>query len=348
MLMGIISCGLCSAVGGIGYNFYMKSLLIYNPAAGRMPLQWFVGRARQVLTRLGWHVSIAATQSGQHATALARQAAADGMDVVFAVGGDGTAGQVAAGLSGSQTALGILPAGTSNVLAADLGMPPFDWNRWWALEDNVCRLVGGQVLRADMGLCNRQPFLLWAGIGLDALSIHKLEPRPRFEKFISVPVYAAQTIWNAAVWNGQNMAFDVDGVRLQGHYQLAVVTNIRTYLGGLAVLSPNAHLDDGVMDLWLFKGSTLGDVFRHTFSMMSGCHLSNPDVTYFPFKTMSVESEQPLMLQTDGDPAGAARQISFEILPGTLRLLVPQTSLHLFRNVPAGAEKPAFKAARIR
>ncbi|MEJ5222977.1 MAG: diacylglycerol kinase family protein [Anaerolineales bacterium] len=316
----------------------MKSLLIYNPAAGRVPLRWFVRRAVRALVRLGWDVDVEATQSGQHATALARQAALAGLDVVFAVGGDGTVGQVAAGLVGAQTALAILPAGTSNVLSLDLGLPAFDWNRWWALEDNVHRLANGRVAVADVGLCNDRPFLLWAGIGLDAMSIHKLEPRPRLEKYLSTPVYAAQTIWNAAVWSGQDMTFTVDGVRRQGHYQLAVVTNIRTYLGGLAVLSPDACLDDGVMDLWLFEGANLGDAFRHTFNMMAGRHLSSPDVTRLTFNNLTIESDSPLLLQMDGEPAGSAWQAHVAVLPGALRLLVPPSALHLFKNISAGAE----------
>ncbi len=308
----------------------MKSLLIYNPAAGRVPLEWFVHRAYQMLLRLGWQVEVAATQSGVHATALAREAAKQGLDVAFAVGGDGTIGQVAAGLLGSQTALGILPAGTSNVLASDLGLVAFDWHRLWALEENVRCLAAARVLRADVGLCNERPFLLWAGMGLDALSIHKLEPRPRFEKFISVPVYAAQTIWNAAVWRGQNMAFEVDGVQVCGHYQLAVVTNIRSYLGGLAVLTPDACLDDGLMDLWLFQGANLGDALRHTFKMMSGLHLHSPDVARFTFRNLSVKFDAPLALQTDGDPAGSALQAHIAVLPDALRLLAPQTAWRLF------------------
>jgi diacylglycerol kinase family enzyme len=203
----------------------------------------------------------------------------------------------------------------------------------------VRRLVRGQIVSADVGVCNDRPFLLWAGIGLDAMSIQKLEPRPRFEKFISVPVYAAQTIWNASVWSGQNMTFDIDGKQMGGHFQLAVINNIRTYLGGMAVLSPDAHLDDGEMDLWLFKGSNLGDAFRHAFGMMSGRHLTSPDAERIPFRHLTIESDMPLMVQTDGDPAGISYRTHFSVLPGALRLFVPQQSLRLFKHAASGAGK---------
>lgn len=306
-----------------------------------MPLRLFVRRAEQALVQLGWQVDVEETRNGPHATDLAQQAATAGFDAVFAAGGDGTIGQAAAGLAGSQTILGVLPAGTTNVLAADLGLQSFDWNRWWALEENVRRLVSSQIVSSDVGVCNDRPFLLWAGIGLDAMTIQRQEPRPRFEKFISVPVYAAQTIWNASIWNGQNMNFEIDGNRLDGHFQLAVINNIRTYLGGMAVLSPDAQLDDGIMDLWLFKGSNLGDAFRHAFGMMSGRHLTSPDAMRIPFKHLVVESDTPLVLQTDGDPAGIATRAHFSVLPGALRLFAPQQSLRLFKHAASSKGKAA-------
>jgi diacylglycerol kinase (ATP) len=104
----------------------MKALILYNPAAGRIPVSPFVHNAAKVLSRLGWDVDVEATQSGTQATGRAQQAAGQ-VEAVFAVGGDGTVGQIASGLAGSQTALGILPAGTMNVLGMEIGLQPFAW-----------------------------------------------------------------------------------------------------------------------------------------------------------------------------------------------------------------------------
>ena len=110
----------------MGYNSPMrKALVIYNPAAGRFPVKPFLKAIETELVKAGWKVDIVATHSGEHTVQLGQQAAAQAYDAAFAVGGDGTIGQVASGLIGSETALGVLPAGTSNVWAQELGPAGF-------------------------------------------------------------------------------------------------------------------------------------------------------------------------------------------------------------------------------
>ncbi|MBI3738379.1 MAG: hypothetical protein HY258_04970, partial [Chloroflexi bacterium] len=178
-----------------------KGLLLYNPAAGRVPVRPFVRGIIRPLSAAGWQVDVAETLSGAHATQVARQAAAEKYDAVFAIGGDGTVGQVASGLLNTETALAVLPAGTMNVWATELGLRTFDWFRNSALRENARLLANAPVHRVDVGLCNGRPFLLWAGIGLDAMTIRQLEPRPRFVKYVSVPEYFAATVWNATIWH---------------------------------------------------------------------------------------------------------------------------------------------------
>jgi diacylglycerol kinase (ATP) len=309
----------------------MQSLLVYNPAAGRISVRPFVYKAAEVLRRAGWQVRIVSTRSGEHAVELAGQAAGQ-VEAVFAVGGDGTVGQVASGLAGSSTALGILPAGTQNVMAGELGLRPFGWSRWWALEESARLLVDAPFYNVDVGLCNGKPFLLWAGLGLDALTVQKIEPRLRLEKYLSVPQYAALTIWNATLWHGMDLKAVADERLVAGHYLLAVVTNIRTYLGGLAQISPDARLDDGQMDLWLFSGDNLGDALRHAFGMMSGRHLTARDALCVPFHTLRLESAEPVSLQMDGEPQGRAQVAEFSILPRSLKLMIPRQSLGLLAH----------------
>ena len=310
----------------------MQALLVYNPAAGYLPVGPFVYRAVDILHSAGWQMRVLPTRSGEHAVELAQQAAGK-VDVVFAIGGDGTVGQVASGLAGSSTALGILPAGTHNVMGAELGLRPFGWNCWWALDENLRQLVDAPVYKVDVGLCNGKPFLLWAGLGLDAMIIEQLEPRPRFDKYFSVPHSAALTIWNATFWHGIDLKVEADGQRLEGHYMLVVVTNIRTYMGGLAQISPGARLDDGQMDLWLFSGSNLADAARHAFEIFSGQHLAAPGVLCLPFHTLRLESATPVSLQMDGEPQGLTQNLEFSILPRALKLLVPNRSLSLMAHM---------------
>lgn len=317
------------------YNERMpKALLVYNPAAGRIPVRTFIPAVDRELAKAGWYVEVIETRSGEHAVQLARQAATEGYDALFAVGGDGTIGQIASGLAGSDTALGVLPAGTANVWAGELGLTSFSLSHWWTLRENAATLAVAPVCKVDMGLCNGHPFLMWAGMGLDALAVRTLEPRERIEKFFAVPEFAASTIWNASQWRGIQLRLWVDGKEVEGHFILAVVNNIRHYMGGLANLSPDAFLDDGLFDLWLFSGSNLADAFRHAFDLWQGRHVTSDAARRIPFHTLRMEADSSFAVQMDGEPMFDTLKAEITVEPQALHVLIPPKALELFRNPP--------------
>lgn len=309
-----------------------RGLLLYNPAAGRLSARLFVRGLVRLLSSAGWQMDVAETLNASHATQTAHRAAEEKYETVFAIGGDGTVGQVTAGLLGSETALAVLPAGTANVWARELNMPPFDWNRWWALEENARLLATLPAQHVDVGLCNDRPFLLWAGIGLDALAIHRLEPRRRFAKYLSVPHFFAATVWEATFWDGMDLNVWADGNQVEGHFLLAVATNIRRYVGGIAVLSPNALLDDGEMDLWLFSGRHLADAFRHLFDMLAGRLPASEQARCIPFQSARIESRVPFSVQMDGEPMLGGSRAELTIRPRALKILMPLHALELLRQ----------------
>jgi YegS/Rv2252/BmrU family lipid kinase len=308
-----------------------RGLLLYNPAAGRLSVRLFVRDLVRSLSRSGWQVEVAETLNGSHATHAARQAAAEGYDTVFAIGGDGTASQVTTGLMGTETALAVLPAGTTNVWAREQGMHPFAWYRWWALRENAGLLADSAVQRVDVGLCNGFPFLLWGGIGLDALVIHRLEPRPRLAKYLALPQFAATIMWESAFWNGMDLRVSADGREVEGHFLLAVATNIRRYAGGMAVLSPEAMLDDGEMDLWLFSGKHLADALRQVLDLLAGRHVNSDQARRLPFSSARVESDEPFSVQVDGEPALGGVQAELSVQARALKVLMPQRALELLK-----------------
>lgn len=310
----------------------MKALVLFNPAAGRIPVHPFVHNAAKVLTRLGWEVNVEPTLSGAQTTERARQAAGQ-LDVVFAVGGDGTVGQVASGLVGSQTALGILPAGTMNVFGVEIGLQPFAWNRLWALEDNIRLLAHAPTHLVDVGRCSDRHFMMWSGMGLDAVTVGQIEPRLRVDKFFTVPIYAAQAVYNAATWKGQELHIWADGQEVRGQFLMAVVSNIRKYIGGMVTISPDAFLDDGLMDLWLFPGSTMEETVRHALEVATMQHVTSKTIQRISFRQLRVESASPIFLQMDGDPAPTSNRLEVEVLHRSLRLMVPERSLFMLKEL---------------
>jgi diacylglycerol kinase (ATP) len=309
-----------------------SAVIVYNPAAGRFSVKPFIKSAVRELESAGWRVDAAETLSGAHTVELAAQAAAEKKDAVFAVGGDGTIGNVVNGLIGSETALGVLPAGTANVWSIELGLRPFAWTHPWVLRQNAALLANAPTRSVDVGMCNDFSFMMWAGIGLDALAIHSMEPRIRLEKFFTMPEFAAKTIWQAAQWSGIRLRLWADGQEVEGQFILAVATNIRHYLGGLSKLSPNAYLDDGLLDMWLFSGSHLGDALRHAYDMWRGHHFTSDMARLITFKTLHIEADAPYWIQTDGEPRGSAQKTDITIQARALRMLMPPRGMDLLKN----------------
>ena len=309
-----------------------RALVIYNPAAGRFPVKPFLKAVEAELVKVDWKVNIVATRSGEHAVQLGQQAAVEKYDAAFAIGGDGTVGQVASGLVGSETALGVLPAGTSNVWAKELGLPAFTWAYPGRLQENARTLATAPIHRVDIGQCNEYFFMMWAGMGLDALAIRSIEPRVRLEKFFAVPEYAASTIWNASQWSGIRLRLWADGHEIEGHYLLAVANNIRRYMGGYSILSPDAHIDDGLLDLWLFQGSSLADAFRIAYELWRGHHVMSSEAQRIAFQTLRVQAESPFFVHMDAEPKDATQETCITVHKQALKLLMPTEALHLLQN----------------
>lgn len=294
--------------------------------AGRFPSRLLAERASKVLRDRGWHVELESTQSGEHIQHLAKDAAEAELDAFFMAGGDGSLNYAVSGLVGSRTALGVLPCGTSNVWAQELGLPGLRWTRWLALEESARRLANGKIYTVDVGTCNKRFFLMWAGFGLDAFVVNRIEPRLRWEKNIAVMHYAASVVWHATYWHGMNLMVEADGVQVSGHFLLAVVSNVHLYAGGMANLSPQALLDDGYMDLWLFEGETLGDTVQRAWDLFAGRHIQSDKVKCIPFRNLKLESDTQVYIQLDGEPVQEQGVVHIKVRPKLLNILVPKTT----------------------
>jgi len=302
----------------------MKGLLIYNPMAGKFPSQPLVERAARILSSNGWDMDIRVTEGGTDIKKLAKKAARKGLDAVFVAGGDGSVHAAVAGLLGSDTSLAVLPSGTANVWAQELGLPSLSWTNWLALENCVQKLLNGNVHTMDVGICQDIPFLLWSGIGFDAFLVHRLEPRSRFAKQFPVTQGVANLAWYARTFSGMDLDFWVDGDKFEGQFILALVTNIHLYAGGLAEISPAAKLDDGRMDLWLFFGNSMLETFQHVVDLASGRHLDSEKTLQISCQEIKIKSAADMYLQLDGEPIKPSRSITISIQPQALKVMVPE------------------------
>lgn len=298
--------------------------LIYNPAAGRFPAGWLLSRAVGVLAKAGWEVDVRETQHGGHLGELALEAVDAGCNAVFVAGGDGSVGRVASVLSGTEVALGVLPTGTANVWAKEIGIERLDWIHLFALEKAAARLARGEVHKVDMGRANGQEFLLWAGIGLDAQIVGGIEPRQRWEKAFGTIHYGLLALWKSIGWEGVELRVEAGDQVWEDRYLVAIASNIRKYAGGVVELSPDAKYDDGKLDFWLIGGSSLRDAVTKVVQILLGVHIDAPDVVHFQAEQAVFESASDIHMHFDGEPEVLKSPLHFQTLPSTLNVLIPK------------------------
>jgi diacylglycerol kinase (ATP) len=310
-----------------------KAYLVYNPFAGRFSSSPLVERPANALRETGWDIQLILAESGAQITSSAKQAAYEGADGFFVMGGDGSINLALAGLIGSETALGVLPAGTGNVFAQELGLPTLNWLHLSAPEEAAKMLSNAEVHKIDVGICNGKPFLLWAGVGLDAQIVHSIYPHARWEKFFATAYYAMSAAKAASSFHGLDLRVEVEGEQISGRYLLAIGSNIRLYAGGLASLSPEAQLDDGYMDLWLFEGSVVYDTLQRAVDLLAGWHTTSEHVLNYRYRHLSLISDSPLFFQLDGEPMQEGSIVTIDVRQRVLPVMVPRD-----RSIPLSSD----------
>jgi YegS/Rv2252/BmrU family lipid kinase len=282
-----------------------------------------VRRAAEIFSDAGWAVQreTAARREDLQETVL--RAADAGVEVLVVAGGDGTVGLAASLLRDRQTALAVLPTGTANVWARELGTPPPHWSQRGAFDSIVERLVLGEIRAVDLGEANGRAFLLWAGTGLDARVVNLIEPRRRVDKVLPTTTYAIHTLRSVHGWEGLDLEVAWPGGRVRGRYLVAVASNVRSYGGGLLRLSPEAKVDDGLLDFWILEGHTISDTVVRMLQVARGAHLKGAGFVHFRAAQAEFRAAANLPMHFDGEPGSVETPVTLRVLPRALRVLVP-------------------------
>lgn len=291
----------------------MKVRAILNPRAG---VSRDVARRAAERGHPRWSdFDLYVTEGPGHATELARAAAAAGTELVLAVGGDGTANEVAQGLIGSPAALGIVPMGSGNGLARALGIPRQPARALDALDAGVRHLI-------DVGYLNGRPFLNVAGVGFDAAVGHAFHESGRRGGRRGLLGYVRLSLREVARYRAPRVVIETETERLEAQPFVLTFANGPQYGSG-AVINPGAKLDDGRLELVVFDDRPLLGILAAAPRLFLGGLDRMAGYRRLSTQRATISAERPLSLHRDGDPGTAVERIEISLQPLALAIVVP-------------------------
>lgn len=286
-------------------------LVIVNPASGTVAKLRIIPHLYKKMTELGFDFDIAFTKGAGHARELAEQAAADGRYAVLACGGDGTVNEIASGLCGTDTILGIIPTGSGNGLARHLGIP-VDINR------SLKVIAADNVIAADYGTANDKPFFCTFGVGFDAA----VSERCAREKRRGIIMYLRNTVSEYMKFCPEEYDIEVNGEIITDRAFLVVCCNASQY-GNNAFIAPHASVTDGELDITIVHA---GNFFTHAIAgidILTGLIRNNTFVNTIRTSSARIIRKTPGAAHLDGDALSMDRVIDVKCHPGRLRIFAP-------------------------
>ena len=288
---------------------------IVNPKAGASSSKHTSRLFREYLVKKGFEVRARLTSSLDDASEIATDAAVDyDCAMVVAVGGDGTIREVAHGLEGSDKPLLIVPGGTENLLANELG---FDEK----LKTVLRTFEAGYIRPLDLGNANGKCFTSIIGCGFDGQIVRRVSEQRNGHinhfDYVS-PIW--RTFWS---YQFAPMKVEIEGEEIFEGRGLVFVGNISGYAVGLQVLH-NADFGDGLLDVCIYKCASRVHLVKHSVMTVLKQHAAGGDVVYRQGKNITVSSEVTgIETEIDGDP-GPDLPIQIKVIPQAVNVMVPE------------------------
>ncbi|HEX7736334.1 MAG TPA: diacylglycerol kinase family protein [Ktedonobacteraceae bacterium] len=299
----------------------MQMALIFNPVAGtslfaqqNIPDDRAEAALVQMLQALGGEVELYRTTLEDPGEEIARQLAAAHTDVIVAVGGDGTVHSVARGLLGSESVLGIIPAGTMNNLACSLGIPG-------DLAGACAVLINGRVCAIDVGMVNQNPFLEVVGVGLEAALFPAAEA-VKSSDFVSTLRGIRDGLYTLARFRPPKMSVTFGYERPRTYRALQVTVCNAPYYGVHLNVAPDIFMNDGWLDVVLYTNFSKGEFLRHALSISRGQRPFAPKVVHRRVRALRIRASEATELQADGIVLGYT-PAEITIMPAALKVRVP-------------------------
>ncbi|MBT8047341.1 MAG: diacylglycerol kinase family lipid kinase [Xanthomonadales bacterium] len=278
----------------------MRLLLVFNPSAASGRAARLLPRVQEALERFA-RIDVLQTAAAGDAVRLVAAAELAGYDGLIAAGGDGTLFEVLNGLyhhqRSSRVPLGLVPVGTGNAFARDLGLLPGDWQKAVELvrADQLREVDVGQV---ETG-AERYFFLNIVGAGLP---VDAMKTAARI-KFIGNTAYTFATLWRAMKLRSYPLVIEMDGQTLHRDSMFVEVSNTR-YTGTSFLIAPGAKLDDGLLDVTLLDRLSRLRLLRLFPTIYKGRHVRYPEISTYRAKEIRITAPAGLVLAPDGELSG--------------------------------------------
>jgi diacylglycerol kinase (ATP) len=308
--------------------------IVFNPEAGQSSsVRSAIEQVTMLWQAQGWIVNIEPTQCAGDGTRIAQEAAANGVNIVVAAGGDGTVNEVMNGLVNTNTALATLPAGTVNIWAREMGLP-------MDIPQSAAALLQATRSQIDVGrvrsitprrwllrrkVTMKSPtlvdryFLLMAGIGFDAAVTAGVNSAEK--KYLGAIAYVKQAFQIIHQYQGSHLTIYLDDKKVRGRILMAVVGNSQLY-GGVIKFTLNAVVDDGLLDVCIVKGRSMLKAPLRLLSILFRSHHLDDRIEYHRATQIRFVSRKPVPIQIDGDYLGIT-PMRLEVVPKSLWVLVP-------------------------
>lgn len=291
----------------------LRSVFIMNPVSGRR-----ASRARrrervaEFIARHGLNSKLLESSGAGHATELSRAAVAEGVDLVISVGGDGTMNEVGTPLVGKPTMFGLVPCGSGNGLARDLGVPQ-------KIDRSLALLLDAQVRVIDTGVVNGLPFFNVAGLGFDA------ELSRRFNRCKERGLISYFRLGFGALLTERTERLVIEPEGAPAEEMPAYMTALAnsTQYGNNAHIAPHARLDDGRLDVVVVKSGNPVLAFWLGLRAFAGTIDRSASVRSMQARSFTIRRARPGPIHTDGEVRECPATLEVRAVPASLRVLVP-------------------------
>lgn len=274
------------------YICTMKQRILYivNPISGTQRKQKIAQLAETLTDKDKYDVRVVNTEYAGHATELARQASLDGVDVVVAVGGDGTVNEVGCGIVETQTALGIIPCGSGNGLARHLCIP-------MNVRGAIDIINKGVVHSLDYGTINDRPFFCTCGVGFDAFISERFASAGKR----GLLTYVENTLKSGLKYKPQEYTIETGEGRETSKAFLIACANASQY-GNDALIAPYASMKDGLLDVVVMEPFNTLEAPQVAIQLFTGTLPENSHVKTFKSTHLRITREGDGVAHFDGDP----------------------------------------------